>query len=146
MPTSLRSFQERMRRLAATIPADVGTVTEQIATKVHAPLVYGTPVDRTDDADDVTARSNWNVGLDSPDDTFSADESPEDTLRRGRAVMGGRVRDGQTVYISNGGAKVPYLSRLNRGWSKQAPAGFVEAAVRAGLQAVQSVRILRRRR
>lgn len=36
------------------------------------------------------------------------------------------VKAGDTLYISN---STPYIKRLNEGWSKQAPARFVEMAV-----------------
>lgn len=36
------------------------------------------------------------------------------------------VKLGETIYIVNG---LPYATRLNQGWSSQAPAGFFELAV-----------------
>ena len=145
MPTSLRSFSTRMRRLAATIDENTGHAISDVATKVHTTLVFGTPVDRTDRADDIVARANWNIGINGPDDTFRPDRGPEEVLREGRDRME-FVSDGTEVYISNGGNKIPYLRRLNDGHSGQAPKGFIQTAVRAGVKEVKNVRILRRRR
>lgn len=37
-----------------------------------------------------------------------------------------RVKAGDTLYLAN---STPYIKRLNEGWSKQAPARFVEMTV-----------------
>jgi len=134
-----------MKHLAATIEVNAGSATEEVATKVLSTVAYGTPVDRSARADDIVARANWVVGVNQPDETFRPDRGPEEVIREGRDRMK-FVSDGVSVFISNGGDKIPYLRRLNNGWSRQAPAGFIEAAVRAGVQAVPSVRILRRKK
>ena len=49
--------------------------------------------------------------------------------RQGRALssfVGGGVGKSTNIVISS---NVPYMARLNRGWSAQAPAGFIEACV-----------------
>ena len=40
-------------------------------------------------------------------------------------ISGIKIR-GQTVHITN---NVPYIARLNNGWSQQTPAGFVDRAI-----------------
>jgi hypothetical protein len=44
------------------------------------------------------------------------------------------------VYISN---NLPYIDRLNKGHSKQAPAGFIESAINAGLTAIRKARLVK---
>jgi hypothetical protein len=41
-----------------------------------------------------------------------------------------KIASGQPLWVSN---NVPYISRLNAGWSQQAPAGFVEQAIETTL-------------
>lgn len=88
----------------------------------------GTPIDTR------WASNNWTISLDGPRaDTLG--EKP----RRGTqlsqssttdtgivALLQFDIRKNSVIYIQN---NAPYIARLNRGWSKQSPAGFVEAAI-----------------
>jgi hypothetical protein len=96
-------------------------------------LVAVTPVDTTN------ALSNWVVGLGEPR-TAEVDPRGES-----RAVSGGAVyseadrilrtvKAGQTVHLTN---NTVYIGRLNAGSSRQAPAGFIEAAGLIGREALK---------
>lgn len=100
----------------------------KIALRVMQTLVLATPVDTG------RARSNWIVSLGSP---ARATKEPMD--KSGAAAISENATEIAThkdpsvaIYISN---NLPYIGRLNEGWSKQAPAGYVEQA----LQAARSV-------
>ncbi len=54
--------------------------------------------------------------------------SAAETINQARAVLATK-KPGQKIYITN---NLPYIRRLNDGYSKQAPAGFVERAVLIG--------------
>lgn len=94
----------------------------KVALAVDAQLVLTTPVDTG------RARSNWISSLNTPDV---------------RIVEPGTVPNipgvaekytlSDTILITN---SLPYIKPLNEGHSKQAPAGFVELAVQAGVDAV----------
>ena len=84
-----------------------------------------------------TFRFNWQVALDSPKKTLlnGADKSGQQTINKAKAFFatyemetGGRTNK---IFFSN---NVPYAIRLNEGHSKQAPSGFVQKALRAGLK------------
>lgn len=82
------------------------------------------------------ARSGWVITLDSPSSDIPA---VGHTIEAEAAVVTSSVSSARTIYIVN---NVPYIGILNAGSSRQAPAHFVEAAIRAGSRAVRDVRIL----
>jgi len=98
-------------------------VLEVVASLVRAPSEGGTPVDTG------WARANWIPVIGRP---VSAPAGSREAVSQGeqqaglaQVAAGYRARMGP-VYISNA---VPYIVRLNEGGSKQAPAGFVQAAL-----------------
>ena len=105
-------------------------VTRKVVLDVQSDLSKATPVDTG------RARSNWlpSVGLPNSTTTTSTNGSPMPSF------AGYKV--GMSLFISN---NLPYISRLNEGWSKQAPAMFVEKAVQKAVnrikEAVRAIKI-----
>lgn len=86
-----------------------------VALKVDKELAATTPVDTG------RARANWLPSLNTPDTrTVEPNQKPE----IGPVLSAYKIQD--TILISN---NLPYIQRLNDGWSKRAPAGFVESAI-----------------
>lgn len=82
---------------------------------------------RTTPVDTGNARANWVPSVGSP--------APRGDRAAGTAaVMAYQLGQG-ALYVSNG---VPYITYLNNGSSRQAPALFVEAAVDVALARVQA--------
>lgn len=90
---------------------------------VTANLVEDTPRDTS------WARTNWlpsigkavEVPVNSPESvSFGAQQVGLAAVATSYTLSKGKV------FITN---NVPYIQRLNDGWSKQAPAGFVQAAI-----------------
>lgn len=83
-------------------------------------LVMETPVDTG------RAKNNWNADINAVDASTTEEANPnaDGTGKINEALD--NYKSGDTVFISN---NLPYIVRLNEGHSKQAPAGFVEAAV-----------------
>lgn len=82
-------------------------------------VVYETPVDQG------RAMGNWQVTIDNPaeGEVEGASGRTEDQVTfDGLAALGGLVPF-QIVWVTN---NVPYIMRLNEGWSPQAPPGFIE--------------------
>ncbi|MEQ8252198.1 MAG: hypothetical protein RIB41_13240 [Oceanibaculum nanhaiense] len=57
-----------------------------------------------------------------------------DALRAATPVESGRAREGWHMTEAGIRNDVPYVGRLNAGSSRQAPAGFVEAAIDRALE------------
>ncbi|AUS01429.1 neck protein [Vibrio phage 1.285.O._10N.286.55.C12] len=105
-----------------------------VVLRTHTTLVSnppsGTPIDFG------WASSNWFISVGGPTTgnggQLDADNPAAVGVREGqqassvaRFVTGYDYTNGQTVHIGN---NVPYINRLNNGWSDQAPAGFVDDA------------------
>ena len=75
-----------------------------------------------------TARANWQIGLGNPENTILFEQDPDGGTTIARAWT--RIETwrsfNQALWLSN---NVPYIGRLNDGWSVQAPAGFIEQAI-----------------
>lgn len=95
----------------------------QCAVIVDQTLVATTPVDTG------RARANWLPSLNVPRTDKKEPGQPESV----DSVLGSyKISD--TIYITN---NLPYIQRLNDGYSIKAPAGFVESAIERGRRAVK---------
>lgn len=101
---------------------------QKIAMQVLRGVVMKTPVDTG------RARSNWHVSLSAPDLSEREAYAPGSglglgeggnaaaTITAGSATIETAPAYGM-IYLSNG---LPYIMRLETGWSQQAPAGMVK--------------------
>lgn len=90
---------------------------------VDAELAVTTPVDTG------RARANWLPSLNVPS---SKTVEPGGKEEINTALNSFKI--GDTVFITN---NLPYIRRLNEGYSKQAPAGFVDSAILKAVRAVK---------
>lgn len=127
---TLQSLARRLNDEADKIDDKASDIAAEAAEIIVSALVYDTPVDTS------KALSNWQVTLGSASSTSIPPHalgvggstravSADTAIRLAQAVLAGK-QPGQTIYISNG---LPYIRRLNSGWSKQHPGAFVEAAI-----------------
>lgn len=90
------------------------------ALEIDKRLVLATPVDTG------RARSNWLIGINrSRTETEETILSPAGAIARGAATIA-TSRPGDAIWISN---NLDYIDALNRGWSQQAPPGYVDDIV-----------------
>lgn len=132
-------FVENMRRLGKAAQENADKLVRKTALAVDATVVLATPVDTG------RARGNWQVQLNHAPAGTVATLSPTgaEALAQGQQTIAqykGGTGQAKEVHITN---NLPYIGRLNEGSSAQAPAGFVEAAINAGLQAIEGATILR---
>ena len=122
-----------MTKLADSIPQAVADVGNQVALTIVGDLAYHTPVDTS------KALSNWVVSVGTPSTSeikahsagkfgSTQQQSAAETLAQAKQALANR-KAGQTIYITN---RLPYIKRLNEGYSKQQPAGFVERSILVG--------------
>lgn len=101
--------------LADVISNDVGKEKERLvrafAFDLYGNIIKGTPVDTG------RARANWNMTNDTPNFSTTESTSP----RFGTGISGDKV-----IYIANG---LPYINRLDAGYSSQAPNGIIAPAI-----------------
>lgn len=111
-----------------TVAANADRLVRRCALATDAAVVIATPVDTG------RARSNWQVELGQPASGVleSTDKSGQGAISQGKEAIA-KYKSGTSVNITN---NLPYIERLNDGWSAQAPAGFVEKAVQIGVDAI----------
>lgn len=110
-------------------------VVRKVALGIHRDIVLGTPVGNPDlwkgpaPAGYVggRARASWGVGLNRYElvEADITDKSGTQTILRAAARLN-TYRPGDSVWIGSG---LPYMERLEFGWSRQAPAGMVRIAI-----------------
>lgn len=142
---TLGVFARRIRKRGRQVEEGVNEIVKKTAIVADRELVLSTPVDTG------RARSNWLLSLGGPSTSeieayaqgkggSSGAANANAAMAQAQAAVRGR-RPEQDVYISN---NVPYIGRLNDGWSAQAPAGFVQAAVQRAAAAIRNMRVFRR--
>lgn len=140
----MRAFERNLLELVRGLEEAVGDIVAEIGERVHGALVLATPVDNSPNANAIRAQSNWLVAINRADLSFAPLRSELETIKAGQNLL--RVtplRASDEVVIANGGAKVNYLGLLDQGYSPQAPAGFVLAAIQVGARAGAEARLLR---
>ncbi len=141
-------FANRIRRIA------VGVVDGAVNNVRNTALVAIRTVTRFTPKDTTLARSNWLANIGSPDlserpirPASEVVAEARTSLDRGRIRAAILSRNSVEIHIANGGDKVPYLATLDRGSSKQAPAGFVKMALQeSGAKTLVKARLLRGRK
>jgi hypothetical protein len=139
-------FGKRMGDLAVEVTDGSDRIVRKTVLAVDQAVVMSTPVDRG------RARSNWVAQLDEPYNGTIDPYAPGEGLGVGeqanaqaalaQAASVSAAYDGDRnseVHITN---NLPYIERLNDGYSAQAPAEFVEEGVREGVKAIKEARLL----
>lgn len=131
---TLDEFADRIRRRGLQVEERISRTVAQTAGLVLATVVPATPVDTGH------ARANWQVSVDSPltNELAAEDKTGMVTINKGKAIAEQR-KQGQTIYITN---NTPYIGELNQGSSAQAPAEFVQIAVRTAVEYIRNARIV----
>jgi hypothetical protein len=121
-----------------TIRDNTENLVRKLAMGILSNVVIATPVDTG------KARANWRVSLTNPltDSIDEKDKSGREAINKGRMIVSVfRLKD-VSINITN---NLPYINRLNNGWSKQANAGYVERAIE-GVQAdIRNADLIHRR-
>ncbi len=128
MPTPGAAAQRVQAKLHALIERAMKSLVLEIDRELRRSGT-GTPVDTGH------ARANWVPSVSTPF-TAIVDGSSSAAHDAGLAeVLAYKLASGATLYLSN---NVPYIRRLNNGWSEQAPALFVEACIARALAKVKA--------
>ncbi|QEG09336.1 tail completion or Neck1 protein [Xanthomonas phage vB_Xar_IVIA-DoCa1] len=142
MANDLLSLAVSLERKAKAIDEAASKTAVDTAMAIVGDLAYKTPVDTSQ------ALSNWRVTLDSPATGTIAPHYPgiqgssqrasaAETINAAKSVLANK-KPGQAIFITN---NLPYIKRLNDGYSAQAPAGFVERAVLIGRKMLAKFKI-----
>lgn len=81
---------------------------------------------RKNPVDTGLSRANWNVSRGEPDYSTTVSTSESTAMIRGRMTIRPWQITKADLFVSNG---VPYIERLEDGWSQQAPLGMARITV-----------------
>lgn len=134
----LGGFARRIKARVDNVHRNLDRLLRKTALVVDQTVVMETPVDTG------RARSNWLVSVDFPiteeidaylpgENGSTESQNTAEALRQGREAVREAVAT-STIHITN---NLPYIARLNDGWSWQAPAGYVDEAIAAGVASVR---------
>lgn len=111
------SFSAQLQAFADMVEEDADQVFRIVATEVGESVIDATPIDTG------RALSNWNAGINSPDDVYRETEDPLDAKTSKRlASEFQNLNFGDTAFITNATPHIPFLEY---GSSKQSPSGMV---------------------
>lgn len=129
------SYTTTTKRLALRLKNKLEKVVARKALNIHRELVVQTPIDTGQ------AISNWTASLIVPSQAFVGpyaagykgstwNQNTTAAISQGAVAFAG-YHSGLKMYTSN---NAPYIGMLNRGWSKQAPSGYIMQAIVTGLK------------
>jgi len=129
MPATIKTngtaFAADLEKVADALDVEVSTVIRKVTIDAWGRIVELTPFDTG------RARASWRIRKTKPRDSVGV--KPPGSY--GMPTTPKVPKGAPILYIVNG---LPYIKRLNEGWSEQAPAGFVEMAVAEVLATVDA--------
>ena len=115
---------ERLLDVSGDIAKFVGDETRKLALQIDSRVVLETPVDTG------SARGNWLASEFIPNNSVldiidNASAAAMQAIDQGAVVING-ASPYTMLYIQN---NLPYIQRLNEGWSEQAPSGYIDKII-----------------
>lgn len=141
-------FAASMLRLAARVEKRGPEIQRKLAGAILQAVVFGTPVGNPTLWREPQkaragyvggrARANWLVALGAPrtEQIDAADSGGSATVANGKSIIDGHKTG--DIHLTN---NLPYIKALNDGHSHQAPAGFIEAAIKTAENAIQGDKV-----
>lgn len=129
-----QTSKQKLDNLAKQVEVGTQEMMRRVALDIDSALVLTTPVDTG------RARSNWQVSIGkSALGTVDTPVSPSEAIGNAKSELS-KLRDSDSsVHITN---NLPYIQRLNEGWSPQQPAGFVDQAIATVVGSIHKQRVL----
>ena len=110
---------ERDLSIFAELEAEVKLKRDRLAFRIDTRVVQETPVDTSQ------ARSNWIVSQNRSIDMAIGNIGPSAAISNGAVAIRGSKAFCE-LFISN---NMPYIERLNEGWSQQAPTKYIDRII-----------------
>ncbi len=114
-------FAEDIQAFADKTEERMNLAVRKIALELFSRVILKTP------ADTGRARANWQVAIGSvPAGTLELEDKPGTATISAADAAASGLRAGDVIYLAN---NLPYIQRLEDGYSGQAPAGMVGLTV-----------------
>ncbi|WEI20123.1 hypothetical protein PY247_10605 [Acinetobacter proteolyticus] len=115
---------KRPTSFSIQVKSDAEKLMKDIGLDLVQGIITATPVDTG------AARGNW-IASKTPINTFDknvTDKSGQRTINKSFVFFAHNAKLGSLIYIQN---NLPYIERLENGWSDQAPLGMVSTTLNA---------------
>lgn len=135
---NLNILANNLMNLSKSVELNARDLVRKCAIGISVNVIMATPVDTG------RARANWQVSLRNPLDNEleDTDKNGSNTVSKAtRVCVIFELRD-QSINIAN---NLPYINRLNNGWSKQANAGYIERAISGVHFDIKNANLVKRR-
>lgn len=135
---NLNQFGDKIKRVAVDVPKNADEIVRKVALAADQAIVMATPVDTG------RARANWQVGIGAaPAGSVEYSGGAGGSVSYATAAASSVV----TTYKGQPGGiwlvnNLPYIQRLNEGWSAQAPAKFVEQAIDTAVTTIRDSKVI----
>ena len=117
----MSSFADQLRMFEAKTLDKMNRAARKITLDAFSEVIMLTPVDSG------RARGNWQTAIGSvPSGTVEATDQSGNTVIAKVAGVTTGMQPGDVIYMAN---SLPYIQRLEDGYSQQAPAGMVRLTV-----------------
>jgi hypothetical protein len=125
------SFEADVNKFQRKTVDKMDQIVRKVALELFTRIIYKTPVDTG------RARANWQVAIGTPaaGTVEIDDKSGNATVSKATAKSAG-FKAGDTIYLAN---NLPYIRRLEDGYSQQAPAGMVTLTVQEFAAVVKAI-------
>jgi hypothetical protein len=135
---SLQQLAKRFAFIAKKVEENSLKNVKRAAIAADQALVFNTPVDTG------RAASNWLASIGTPrggtvDEPSSPGAGKAQALEQGRSTIASYKLDGGGIYLTN---NLPYIVRLDQGYSRKRPAGMTEAALAAARRQFSEAKLL----
>lgn len=142
MARNLLDLARELRALSSSVDKEANRIKCEVALAIVGDLAFKTPVDTS------KALSNWRVSLERPgalaipphfpgEHGSTQKSSAQATIEAAKKTLA-NAKPGKPIFISN---VLPYIVRLNQGYSRQAPAGFVERSILIGRKVSERAKV-----
>ena len=136
---NLNQFGDKIKRVAVNVPKNADEIVRKVALAADQTITMATPVDTG------RARANWQVGIGAAP-AGTVESSGGGAGAAGYAI--GAATNVVTTYKGQPGGiwlvnNLPYIQRLNEGWSAQAPAKFVEQAIDVAVNSIRDSKVIK---
>jgi hypothetical protein len=125
-----------LKKLTSTVKKNMAETVIKTAVMAGSSVIIGTPVDTG------KARGNWQTSIDSP--ILSAidrnDPAGNEAIKELGTVSQRFTVLNKIINLTN---NLPYINRLNTGWSKKAAPGYIERAISATVAQVKEDALLK---
>ncbi|MGG2098136.1 hypothetical protein ABFY41_11250 [Acinetobacter haemolyticus] len=115
-------WKKKPSSFAVKVKHDAESLLQNIGRDLVQGVVTSTPVDTG------AARANW-IASSEPTKEFNAqasDKSGQGAIKKAFVFYAQNVRLGSLIYLQN---NLPYIEKLENGWSDQAPKGMVSTTM-----------------